>query len=521
MSELTRSNSRNPSPTSAVGACHRRCLPRYVLPPAAALMLLVLAGCPQDWRRAEKEPVSALWVTHDVDPLAATTIAALKQAGVGEFFIPVAELDPGDAKGPLVPVRPPELPPSTAVTMVVTGELDLGSRDPGDLARSVAMAADQLRFDLEGRSWFPVGLHFDLLTIQSGDEYRAFLRSLRQELDRSLAVSITLKRRWVDDERIRDLAAAADFVVPFLYGQRVEDSDAADAWNFGEVHRRLAALEEYPVPYMVGVIGLGTANLETARGTTKARSSRQSLAAFLWDRRLKLLQGISLEGMDRRLYSFKADRPTTIGDWEIQSGQVVRVVRSSTADLEALIRLLEDPTYGNRLGQLYYRVPAREERLSLTVNNLLHALAAEPATPALRLEANVQRRTGRGWLFRFTIRNDNEEITELSMLDNNFLQVTLPSPSFGRLDAGEFYRYDYFRQRSDGSVQRMYRNANIVRLHAPILTGEQTVTSGDVEIRMSRPEFQLRGRFLLPDGRTLDVGPYLWRDGALHGPGGE
>ena len=167
-----------------------------------------------------------------------------------------------------------------------------------------------------------------------------------------------------------------------------------------------------------------------------------------------------------------AGRSTRVGKWELAPGEKIRVVRAATSDLEELTRLVGAWELPHHLGQVYYRLPADEEGLSLPWATCLNALDPTPASPDLVLDVKIQRRTGRGWLVRFSITNQNGEITELSLIDNNFLQVRCLGGLFGqRVETGDFYRYDLYRSKEDGEIERTFRRSDILRLHVPILDG--------------------------------------------------
>jgi hypothetical protein len=475
---------------------------------AAAL----LGGCLDSWQRPTKAPVSMLWLGRMSPALEGSDVARLKDAGVGELIVRVGTLDLDSDDGPIV--RDPadssvSLPLSVPVTLALGGSFH--SADPETAAARVVAAADQLRFELEGRGSLPVGLHFDLDRVGTFLSYGAFLSAVRKELDKSLFLSASLQRDWVREAEVGEIARAVDFVVPFLYGQRIEEPEDGEAWDFVELERKLRILEEIGSPYMLGVVVLGTATYLGGDSRVKARRTALSLQEILWNRDLKLRPGFSLEGVNRRVYGVVAERKTRVGSWELANGEGIRVVRAATSDLEELMRLLGAWELPHHLGQVYYRLPAEDERLSLSFENLLNALDTTPATPELQFDVSLQRRTGRGWLVRLSITNLNGEITELSLMDSNYLQARCLNGTFGqRIRTGDFYRYDLFRLDGD-ELERTFRSPDVLRLQLPILEGQQRVESGDVEVLVSgQPRLELLGQFLLPDGRRLTVGPVPW-----------
>ncbi len=475
-----------------------------------------LTGCPESWRPPEKSPSSALWIGTGSEPLETSDLARLAEAGISEIYLTVAEFDPDSPEGPLVRVEAPDAPQSMPVTLAINGSWPTGLVAE-DLVERVAEAARQLRFDIESRGGVPTGIHFDLDPVESFTDFAEFLRALRKELDRTLFLSVSLQRRWIDHPEIEKVVEAVDFVVPFLYGQRVQEAESGKAWDFVELEIQLQKLERIGGAYQIGIVGLGTATHLNTNGGVKARTTRLSLQEILWNRALKLRPGFSLEGVNRRVYAVMAEKPTRVGKWKLEIGEGIRVVRAATSDIEELTRLVAAWQFPNHLGQVYYRLPSAEERLSLTLENLFNALDSDPASPALEFGVSLQRRTGRGWLMRFSITNTNGEITELSLIDSNYIQITALNGEFSaRVKPGDFYRWELYRVRPGEAPVRNIRRPNMLRFHLPIMEGRQQVASHDVEIKVKgSPELEISGQFLLPDGRTLTLGPKLWQGGAF------
>ena len=478
---------------------------------ALASMALAHVGCSGGWSFTGKErtPTSVIWVGQTSIPLEASDVARLKEAGVEEAFVHLAHFD-SEATQSVTLLQVPQFPSSMPVTMVMSGTWE----DPQaveSLAEEVAKAAKDMRYEVEGKGSIPVGLHLDFTTARSLGSLQAFLQALRDSLDRGLLLSLSVQRPWLGREGLAEVAQSVDYIVPFLYGQRVQEREVSEAWDFIALERQLQAVEDLGAPYMLGVITLGSASHLRANGAVRGRVTPISVQEILWNRDLKLRPSFSLEGVNRRVYEVVVEKPTTVGSWSVAPGEVIRIVRAATSDLEELLRLLEAWETPHHLGQAYYRLPSPEEKLSLSLENLLNALDRTPAAPSLHLDASLQRRSGRGWLVRFSITNRNGEITELSLVDNNYLEVRCLNGVFGKAEVKDFYRYDLFTTDRDGELKRTFRRSPVLRLHIPILEGDQTVSSGDIEVHVDgQPRFELRGRFLLPDGRTLDLGPQSW-----------
>lgn len=463
--------------------------------------------------RTERPEGSALWVDQNAETLADEAVEAITNGGVNDFFVPVGKLEPDGLEGVLTRLDPVKLPSQTTLTMVVEGMLPA---TVDTLGEQLAEAITQVRFDVEGRGLLPRGLHLDFRSVDSFESLILFLEELKGTMDEDLLLSLSIHRDWLIEPQLKAAVKNVDFIVPFLYGQRPNEREDSDAWDFGVIQDRLAEVEALEVPYVLGIVTLGTATHQDRRTNTNRRTTGQSLHPFLWERALKLSNAFSLEGANRRVYELTAQRPARVGGWDLAQGDVVRIIRPATTDINELLEIVDGGEYGRCRGYLFYRLPMTAEALSLGVEHIMGALGDEPVELAVSLDAQVQRRVRGGYLFRFLVTNENGEVSELSMVDNNFLQVQVVNGRFGDVKVGDFFRYGLFETKEDGSVEASFRRPDIIRLFVPVLSGRQVVASGDVMIRSSSPEMILTGQFLLPDGRVVQAGPYTWKGGELH-----
>ena len=485
-----------------------------------ACVCLAFVACPDAWSRKSRSPVSGIWIGVESARLEPSDAALLQTVGIEEAFVEMATLTP-EASEPIR--RHSDLPREIGlpVHLVISGSPRLPADDEAIEAYAVPLteALRQLRFDAESRGWLVLGVCFDLEGVDLMLE-AALLRQIRGQID-ELFVSATVPRDAVKEgnEALEALGAAVDFLVPTLYGQRPGEADIKAAWDLGKIERNVAILEELGVPYQIGVVTLGTASYAGRKGGVKAQTTEMTMAQVMSDRRIRMQPGFALEGTDRRIYVLRAEGPARVNQWNLVEGEMVRVVRAATYDLEELHRLLSLWPAEHRLGQVYYRLPGSREGLSLPVESLAGALDTRPATPDLVLDVSVQRRVGRGWLVRFAIENLNREFTELSFTQYNYIEVRTESGAFAAEQRpGDFYSYDLFLE-SDNTPEpkRTIRSPNLMRLQVPVLEADQRVSTGDILIESRRLDLSLEGRFLLPDGRVLELGPAYFHDGELTG----
>lgn len=480
----------------------------------AVCSLTAIACGGSDQRPARKAAGSAIWLSSSSEPLQPNVAAKLREAGVEEVFLQSGRLDPatGDV---VVSGDAISLPGGLACTVTFTGSFK-GSAEPAGPAEKIFASFRELQARVEQEDALVVGLHLDFTSVDSLESYGLLLQELRKKLGPKLYLSVTVQRSWLGDEALKLALEPADFFVPFLYGQRIEEKEDPEAWDLSAIEKSLQAAEALNRPYMLGVIGLGTATWNTASGTIKERITRLSMQDLVRNPDLQLRPGFSLEGTNRRVYVFEAQRKTTVGEWSLANEDSVRIIRVAASDLEELLRRLDLWGNPNRIGQVYLRIPHAEERLSLGAESLASALKLDSKSLDLKTEVAVQRRTGRGWLVRFSLINSSGGFSELALLDNNYLEIKIESGHYGGTAvAGDFQRYDLLRE-IGGRRERTFRSPDILRLYVPMLEGQQKVVSGDIEvITNSAPTFSITGKFLLPEGKNLNIGPFTYKNGIL------
>lgn len=477
---------------------------------AGWVALALLAGC-LGAERPIKPPGSALWLAEASGELAPGTQIRLGELGMREIFLQAAEL--GWNPEPRLTRRSwPRVPRRTPTTLVVEGDWRPGESRADQVAERLAVAIKSLRIDAEQAGMLPVGVHFRVAPRDQGEHFARALGELRRALGSQLYVSAEIDRAWLGTPLAASVAAEVDFVVCFLYGQRPEEAEDPRAWDLAEVeanHRRLAELER---PYLIGAVVLGTATWRSRDGTAKGTSTELSLGRLLAARGLELQPGFSLQGIDRQVWEFAAKAPAQVGGWRLAAGERIRVVRTATAYVEEFRRRLGAWESAHRLGEIYYRLPSADERLSLSAENLIDVLSPSAAQPALELALDVLERSERRWTVRLTLRNPSSENTEVAFLESNFVELRTTGAILGEVEPGQFQRVEVLFGEERNTMRAM-RQADRVRLYLPLLEGGQEAASGPIELRLAgrtAPALTTRAVFLLPDGRRLELPPQSW-----------
>lgn len=469
----------------------------------AACGLLAACGGPERPARPEG---SALWAgSGAVAALPPGTLERLREAGVRELFVPAAELAwDGGAPRLEVTLEGP-LPRRVPATLVVSGAAPPGGSEEEAEAAGEALGRElaRLRLAAEGRGLLAVGVHLDLASPSSGSLARLaeVVEAARPELGEGLFLSARLDPERIGDPEAERLAAAADFLVCPLYGQRPEELEEEARWRIDSVVERVAALEALGADYLVGVATLGAAYRLGPDGGLRDATATADLVELVRNRSLERTQARLLEGWDRRVLSFAAERPTEAAGWRLETGEGLRAVQVQGRDVVELRRRLRALELEHHLGELYYRAPEPGEGLALTLPVLADALLGVPADADLRVELRDARRTAGGLVFRVALVNAGDGPTDVALYANNYVELRVPGGSLPSVTAGGFRRYAMMLGGREATDMRSFRDADTVRLYATLVGAGEEVVSGPIEARLGPAgTIEAGGLFALPGG---------------------
>jgi hypothetical protein len=475
---------------------------------------LALAGCSGGHREA-KAPGVAIWIGPGARELDLGSLSRLADQGVTEYFVESGRLEWDGGRPRLVEEHPPRAARQERTTLVVTGSWPSAGIDAAAAATALAAQIDGLRLAAERAGRLPIGVHLDLDVEGGWADYARALKDLRAALDDRLYLSASLSRADLDQPEIADRIAPLDFVVGFLYGQRPGEKEDTDAWDFQQVEQAANHLDALGRPWYLGAVTLGVATWRGGRGSVRGVSSELDLGGLVRDGRLELKRGFSLEGIDRQVYEFTARSPLVVGAWALSTGDSVRVVRAATSNVEELLRRCGAWSQKHMLGQVFWRLPTAGERMSLTAANLADALAPAPSLPALDL---LVERTAAGrdqWQLRLTLTDTNDESTDLGFFDANYVDLSVEHARIADVSPGDFSRFE-LSAGGERATMRALREADTVRLFAPIVEGRQRLVTGPIVLQLTGREAVVRtsGRFLRTDGEYAVLEPREWTFGS-------
>lgn len=467
----------------------------------------------------QRPPGSALWVG-TASPALESWSGELEASSIREVFLEMGEIAFAAGVPRIDGVSAPVLPRRTPTTLVVSGEWTVGELDEQDAAESLAAGVRQLKIEAESRGLLPVGIHFDVDAGSALESYAQVLRLLRGELDEQL-LSASVEGSWLSRPEMEELARAVHYLVPFLYGQRLEaEKEESRLWDLAALEESLTRLEELEVDYVVGVVTLGGLSHLGRGDDLLATTGRAHLSPLLHNSSLKIEASFAFEGFHRQVFNLEARRPVEVGDWAVRSGEKLRVVRPLSSHVQELVGRLGQLDLEHHRGEVFYRLSQPEESLSLSLDHLLRALGPGDISPEINVDVARLRATSSAWTLKVELNNPSSESTALALQDLNYVELRADGGVWGQVELGDFRRMDLVNsavsegaagqsRRRSGRSMRSIRDADILRLHYPIVDAGLTLSSGPVYLLLKsrRPQVTISGQFRLPGGRSLALPP--------------
>jgi hypothetical protein len=463
-------------------------------------LLAAAAGCKQG-SEASRAATSAILLAPGakLDRAVATRLSGV---GIGEIFVPIGS---ADASGTVTPLPWPELPTGQTIVLWIAVQPPTASAD--DVGEKLAASVRNRQLEAQSFGWTVSGVVVDLARQQPpvADFGAALLEAFRKhgESDAWLGVSVP-----------RDAAGAwskvgkiADLVVWDAYGQLPGERVDNAAWDLLSVSPRFGPISSWGRPVLARVHTL--ASLEWSSGGQS--TTEITLGAVARDRRLRLQEGFALSGVDRVSYDWRAEDRVKVGSWDLARGERVTFRGPRIGSIEQLLRDLKGkPEFA---GLLFDRLALPAESASPSVEALGRILNGSAPSTAGRLVLELTgTKTGRAGTMHLKLNNPSGVSSEISMVGTNFVEIEIEGGSFGEVDAGYFYRYEYLRRGETRPSMAALRRPERIRFYLPLLEQGDTFTSGAIAVKFDGAKGAVKGfaEFLSQDGRPLKSGEVRW-----------
>ncbi len=485
---------------------------RALLPVLVAALLLAAACGGGSADRPHRPTGSAIWVVPGAARLEPADARRLASAGVEEVFLEAGRVS-WKGSTPEVQATPgafAAVPAGTPVTLVLSGRGPAAEgSDPEAAAATLAARVRKLAAEAEAARLLPLGVHLDLEpAVGKGlESYAHLLAALRAAVGQGTRVSATLRRGWLRDPEVQDIARSVDFLAAEIYGQEPGATDQPEAWDPEGVLADLKRLEGLDRDYLVEAVVLGSATHLSAAAEPEETTTHARLKPLVTDPDLRLSAGDPFAGVGRVVHTFQAQRATRLEGWRVAPGEAIRVVQTAPGVVRQIAQRVREAASEHYLGLLFYRLAAPEEALSLAPSEVAAVLGGSPPSPDLSGRLVVESRNNDRILLGFELRSANRQSTDVAATDGNYLRLRVEGGYFDRVEPGEFSRYSLWRDGQEVRAGRGWREPDEVRLYTPMVEGGEVIRGGEVEVRprSASPSVYLTGHFYLPDGRELEL----------------
>ncbi len=501
-------------------------------PGVGALLLcaLVVAGCGESGEERARATAGSAVVQSAGGSFDQETRATLAEVGIRQVFQRAFEIDRQDGELTIDALDDASIVRGTQLHLVVGGRFRGGDARLQQQARELGEALRGRLHDESVAGSELLGVHLDIRIDDeekaTAEAYAGLVRGLRRGLDKRFVLSVALPLQGVIDEGPLQIAAReADSVVVRVFGQPPSEPDDPSWWEVEPAVERALALEDANVAVyhlLIHTMGRARSIDESGRPVGDDRILRDlPLESIMRSGSIRLEPIFSFEGFDRQVFDLlSAGAGMGLGAGRAARGTRIRVMRPTAYPIAELVAALDQQDLPGRLGEVYSRLPGGKENLSVTPEQLRWALErrSEEGGPKPPLAVEVVPTGGNQRPTSIVVRitNPGPLTTGAAVSGDDWVEIRLHRGRFGSVDPGDFLRPEFLIGEAldagrEPANARPIRNADVVRLHYPLIDPGWTIESGRIRLRpgASRFRIEVRARRLLPGGGVVETEPIL------------
>lgn len=469
----------------------------------AALMLLalvliayassrMLAPRIRAWAVAEV-PV-AFWTWRSSAPAQADVQSAIDAAGARTFFIRAGQIDyDGNAVRRIRAVTG-RFPVGVEIHLVYNATPELLSQierlDSAAFASEVARSyeADAERAARDGARVAGVQLDIDAPT-RLLPKYERFLGAIRERLPKGAILSITGLATWMNSPEVAGVVAACDFWVLQCYGAPVPErlDRATPIASPRQVARAVDRARAVGRPFYAGLAAYGYAIHYTRNGKFLEMSGSLDPSLVAQSPDLELVErnpfaatpvsdGGAIASEQRLVYRVRED--AAIGELGLRAGEWLVLDLPTAESLRASARVVRERAGDRLLGICVFRLPAKDDPTTLTIQEVQTALTdVAPTVAATAVMKMIARNDARAVndrrVLAVTIANGGSASARLGG-DAIVVDLRVPPGSVRAVSLDGFASSEMLYERPGGkAVDGEFLQpcgsgrANVVRLAAP------------------------------------------------------
>ena len=341
-------------------------------------------GKPRTWAVGEV-PV-AFWAWRTQAPDEVDVRAAVEKANARVVFLRAGQID--YQNGNLRRIRPlaGTLPRGIKLHLVYNATRALLDQfetvDPNVLANEIARAYrdDAQRTLSDGADLSGLQLDIDVPT-RLLKHYEQTLKAIRKDIAAGQQLSITGLPTWMESPALADVLERVDFWVPQFYGtelptrsDQVIPISPPDSLTFF-----LSKTRRLDKPFYAGLAAYSVALLYSASGSLISLRGDMDPAAIAADSNLELIDQHSFDNHEHR-YNFRARADGVIDGLNLKAGDVLVVQLPNAESLRLAARITRELAGDKLLGICVFRLPTPDDAATLTLDQVMAALADQDST---------------------------------------------------------------------------------------------------------------------------------------------
>lgn len=356
----------------------------------------IFHGKPRVWA-VDEVPV-AFWAWRTQSPGESDIRAAIEKAQAQVVFMRAGQIDYQDGK--LRRIRPlaGSFPKGIKLHLVynTTGAVleQLESIDPQTLATEFArdFREESERARRDGANIRGLQLDIDFPT-RLLSRYEQTLNALRKEIHPGTELSITGLPTWMESPVLTDVLKNVDFWVPQFYGAEIpsHSSQIIPITSPKSITYFVNKTREIDKPFYAGLAAYSVAMLYSASGSLISLRGDMNPALIASDPNLELTNQRSFDSAERR-YAFRAKADGVTDGLNMHAGDVLVIDLPAAETLRIAARITRELAGKKLLGICVFRLPARDDPATLTVEQVTNALTdrSSDANIEVRITAGSQ-----------------------------------------------------------------------------------------------------------------------------------
>ena len=307
--------------------------------------------------------------------------------------------------------------------------------------------------------------------------YERLLKALRKDLEANDQLSITGLPTWMDSPALKGVLKNVDFWVPQFYGAQIPQqsnqfipiSAPQDVTYFVNKARQIDK------PFYAGLAAYSVALLYSASGSLISLRGDMDPGLIASDPNLELIDQRTFDSAEHR-YAFRAKADGVVDGLNMHGGDVLVVDLPTTESLRIAARTVRKLAGKKLIGICVFRLPARDDPATLTVEQVKDAL--NDKNSYARVDVHLTRKPAIDGTHSLLLEYTNSG-TAIPVIGSLQLDLLIPAGSFAGATPKPGVWIQSMCVGAGGNTPQPCsgRRANLIRLNVRSLAPGQTQTT--------------------------------------------